>query len=286
MADCIRLTWRAAFAVLILGAGLFGVSAGCAASGAMVRVGGSGTDLAAINLVGEAFMKSHPGIRVDVLPSLGSGGGVKAVAAGKLDIGLTSRPLNARERKMAVHAQRYARTALVFAVAQGSPLSSVTISQLAAIYSGERTHLHDGSVVRPILRPQSDSDTLLLRKTYPVFARALDEAYHRNGLPMAVTDQVSAENLSSVPGAIGTSTLALIMAEKRPIKPLILDGVMPSSQTLSDGTYPLVKDLYFVLGEKVSPSARAFLRYLGSPGAAAILLDTGHDVVKFDTKGF
>lgn len=280
----IRSAWPRVIVVLTLWTVLFGVSAGYAKAGATVRIGGSGTDLAAIRLVAGEFMRSHPHIRVDVLPSLGSGGGVRAVAAGKLDIGLTSRPLNARERKMAVRAHRYARTPLVFAVGRGSPLSSVTISQLAAFYSGEQTHLPDGSAVRPILRPQSDSDTLLLRQTYPVFANALDAAYRRSGLPMAVSDQDSAEYLSSVPGAVGTSTLALIRAEKRPIEPLVLDGVTPTQQTLSNGTYPLVKDLFFVLGVRTSPSARAFLRYLGSPEAAAILRDTGHEAVKFDTE--
>ena len=62
-------------------------SAGLAES---LKIGGTGGDLGTIKQICKAFQKSHAGVTVDVLPSLGSGGGIKAVLAGAIDIGLNA----------------------------------------------------------------------------------------------------------------------------------------------------------------------------------------------------
>src|SRR3989338_2515671 len=63
-----------------------------------IRIGGSGGALGAMKIIAAAFKKTHPRADVVVLPSLGSGGGIKAAIAGSLDVGLSSRPLKDTER--------------------------------------------------------------------------------------------------------------------------------------------------------------------------------------------
>jgi phosphate transport system substrate-binding protein len=248
------------------------------------RIGGSGTDLGTMKLVAKEFMQSYSGVRVVVLSSLGSSGAVKAVVAGKLDLGLASRALKKREQNLGVRAIHYARTPLIFAVAKDNPISSVTVKQLVAFYSGDLRHWDNGADVRIVLRPQSDSDTLLLRSKIPELSAPIDTAYKRRGVPVAATDQDIADLLSSVPGALGTSTLALVSSEQRPIKSLSLNGVFPTPATIADGSYPLAKALYFIAGDNISPTARLFLKYMASAKAVQILKETGHQLVDFDIR--
>ena len=83
-----------------------------------------------------------------------------------------------------------------------------------------------------------------------------------------------------MPAAIGTSTLALMLSEKRKLKALALDGIVPSPATLASGAYPLAKELYFILPATPRPLIQRFIAFMQSRQGAAILEQTGHVVVK------
>jgi ABC-type phosphate transport system substrate-binding protein len=59
------------------------VAACCLAAGAVpaqdFRIGGTGGALATMQQLADAYVQQHPGVRITVLPSLGSGGGIKAL---------------------------------------------------------------------------------------------------------------------------------------------------------------------------------------------------------------
>ncbi len=242
----------------------------------VLRLGGSGTDLASMRLLADAFARHHPNLTIRMPPSLGSGGGIKALLAGKLDLAITSRALKQKEQHPGLTAHLYARTPLVFVVAKTSPVDAVTTEMLQGFYSGQHPYWPDNSVARPILRPPSDSDTLMIKKHRRELINALDAAYKRRGIPVAITDQDSADRIQQIPGAFGTSTLALILAEKRNLKALKLDNVTPSALNVHNGRYSLIKDLYIVIASHSSPAAHQFLSFLDSREAIDILLNTGH----------
>ena len=269
--------------LLWLSVTILGTEASMAATESVLRIGGSGTDLATFQLLADKFVEKHPGVHVEIPPSFGSSGGIKALISGRLDIALTSRALNSKEMTMSVQAKMYAKTALVFAVQSDNPVMAVDLGTLLDIYTGNAKHWDNGEAVRPILRPQSDSDTLLLREVYPVLGQALDAAYQRRGVVVAVTDQDSADKIAAVPGALGTSTLSLLLAERRPLKVLAFDGVVPDANSITQGSYRLVKELYFVVENDPSPVAREFLKFVSSPAGVAILQRTGHVAVPFNS---
>mgnify|MGYP002138780563 CR=1 FL=1 len=82
--------------------------------------------------------------------------------------------------------------------------------------------------------------------------------------------------LEKVAGAMGPSTLALMISEKRALKALALDGVAPSAQTIANGSYPLVKHVLMVTGPKSPPEAQAFVTFVQSAPGREILRQTGH----------
>lgn len=243
-----------------------------------VRINGTGAALGGLKAVAEAYAKIHPGSRISILrPALGGGGSVKALQGGALDLAVSARPLKEEERAQGLVLQEYAKAPLVIAVAKdNNRIAGLTLAELADIYAGRTRTWRDGSPMRLILRQPSDADTLLLRAISPEMDAAVAAALVRKGMVTAMTDQESAELLEKTPGAIGTSSLALIISEKRALRALPLNGTEPSLQAYADGRYPYAKTLYLVMSARPSEETRRFADFLRSPAGRAILRRNGY----------
>ncbi len=66
---------------------------------ATLKIGGTGAALGTMRILADQFVRKRPDISVVIPDSLGSGGGIKAVLAGALDIALSSRQLKPKEQK-------------------------------------------------------------------------------------------------------------------------------------------------------------------------------------------
>ncbi len=240
-----------------------------------ITIGGTGCALGGVRAVATAFEKAHPEIRIKIVPSLGSGGGIRAVLAGSLDLALSARPLTAAERGQGAEAIEYARTPFAFVNAAKAEDVSLSLQQVASIYSGERQRWPDGTPIRLVLRPETDTDTLLLKAMSPAMEKAVQQALKREGMLEAVTDQENADLLAKIRGAFGACTFAQILSEKRPLRPLLLDGVRPNIETLAGGAYPFYKTFYAVT-RRSSPATRRFIEHLKSPEGRTVLKRTGH----------
>ena len=243
-----------------------------------VRVGGSGGPLACIHLLADEFKKAHPEAELTVVGNLGSSGGIKAVLGGVLDVGLSSRPLKASELAHGVVGIEYARTPFVFAVGtQNKPAAgAITSRELIGIYRGDIKKWPDGRALRLVLRPEADSDTLVIRAMSMEMSEALASAHTRRGMILAATDQDSVASIEKVPGAIGTTTLAQILCERRQLVALALDGITPTVNMLVAGKYPAVKPFFLVIGAQPSPVTRRFTEFVQSEKAKEVLNQYGH----------
>lgn len=241
-----------------------------------IRIGGTGTALGSFRELSNAFKKKHPGVNFIILPSLGSGGGIKAVNEGALDIGLSSRPLQDMEILQGAVSVEYARTPFVFAAAMKTEGINYTLEDMVRIFSGETRKWPDGTPIRVVFRPELDMDTIILRGMSPEMDKALTKSLSQEGKMVAITDQEGADIIEKVRGAIGTSTLAQIISEKRPLHTLTLNGVMPDMKNLADGSYKYYKTLYIVTGGKSVPAAKYFIKFINSREGKAVLTKTGH----------
>jgi len=241
-----------------------------------LRITGTGGAIGGMRLLADAFRKTEPGVKVVFPRNIGSSGGIRAAMAGKLDIGLSARPLSPGERDSGGRQTAYARTAFVFAVNPDVQRSDIALAEVIAIYAGRKTVWDDGTDLRLVLRPASDTDTTVLRGISPVMADAVDSSQKREGLIVATTDQDSADAIERTGGSFGTTTLALLVSERRKIRVLSLSGVMPTKKTVRDGTYPYTKTFYMVTRQDPSPTAERFMRFVRSPEGMAILSRVGH----------
>lgn len=249
-----------------------------AAAAEELKIGGAGTMLGAVREIGDAYTKANPEVKVTVLPSLGAVGGVNALLSGAVDIALASRALTEAERIKEVVPIEIARIPFVFAVAAANKASSVTSRQLLEIYQGKLAAWPDGSRIRLVLRPPSVSDTIFLKELSPEWKKAMDDLEARPGMLVVATAQEAADRVEKTPGAITTSTINLIVTEKRAMKALRINGVEPNAKTVADGSYPYYKPMFLVTLPKSAPSVRKFVAFVRSKTGRDILIRTGHVV--------
>lgn len=267
---------RRAIATALCCAGLLFFALPSPANAEPLTIGGTGTDLGTMKQLTAAFAQQRGGVEPMVLPSLGSGGGIKALIAGKINIAISSRPPKDTEQAKGVTGAPYARTPLTIATPKDNPASAISSAQLVAIYAGKRLKWDDGSAVRLVLRPASDTDSRVLQNGIEGMEPAIALAFKRRGVPTGYTDQDAADVIQRAHWGIGTASLSVILGENRPLKALALDGVQPTPKSIADGSYPLAKTLYFVVGPGTTAVAREFIAFVRSTEGARILARTGH----------
>lgn len=244
---------------------------GIAADTQLLNVGGTGAALGTMRVLGEAFARARPGVRINVMTYIGSSGAIKGVAQGTIQVGVSGRAAKESELGLPVRLVPYAVTPFVLAAHPGVPVAGLSRKQVADIYAGRQTTWPDGSPIRLILRPRRETDNDSLRSVSPEMSDALEAAFARPGMRSAATDQDAATAIARTPGALGPTTLALAVSEQRPIKALAIDDVAPSVAALESDRYRLTKRLYLVLPEKPSAAVDAFVDFVFSPAGHAIL---------------
>jgi phosphate transport system substrate-binding protein len=242
----------------------------------LLRIGGTGGDLATMHLLAKAFAETTPDVEPQVLPSVGSTGGIQALLSDALDVSISARALRAHERESALQAYPYAKTLLVFATPQQNPVLGVTTEELEQAYAGSTTLWPDGRPVRIVLRPEGDTDTMIVLAKLPSLKIPMSQARSRREVPVAVTDQEAADMIERLHWGLGTSSLSLLRAENRALKPLALNGVSPTLENLERGLYPLDKTYFFVVKAQSGKLARAFINFVATPMGRDILTRTGH----------
>lgn len=255
---------------------LFGaVAASSAVHAETVRMSGTGASLGTMRVLGDAYKKVDPTFALEIVPNLGTSGALKALDQNALQFAVTGRPISAAEAARGLVAAEYGRTPFVLASARKEN-GGLTLSRIAEIYAGNVSKWPDGAPLRIVLRPANDGDTPLLAAFSPAVKEGLASAMAREGMVVGVTDQDSATEIARLQGGLGTTSLALIISEKRPLYPLPIEGVTPSVQTLSNGTYPYYKAFYLVTRGKPGEAVERFSAFIHSAEGRRILIENGH----------
>jgi len=241
-----------------------------------LRVGGTGAAMRTVELLGEAFRKERPDVAIAVVPGLGSRGAKKALAAGALELGVSAEPVLPADQPLGLVGTELGRTPFVLAVASQTAARSLSSRELVDILAGKVTQWPDGTRLRLVLRPRGDSDNTILQGMSPQMRQAVEDVLARPGMKFASTDGEAADTIESTPGALGTSTLALVLSEKRSLRALVLDGATPSTRALADGTYPHFKSFSIVTRGRPSGTLQQFLAFVESARGQELLGQLGY----------
>lgn len=247
----------------------------CAHAADVVKIGGTGTLLGAMHVLGAAYEKTNRDANVIIVANLGSSGGIRAMLEGAIDIAVNARPLKAAETERGGQAHLLGRTPFVFAVGEDISETAITESELVEIFRGSRTRWTDGTPIRLSLRPADDSDNDAIDALSAAMKQARRAAHQRPGMFFAGSDQENADYLERIPGALGGIGLSVILSERRHLRPLRLDGAEPTPAALAAGKYRLSKPLYAVVKQGASPAARRFLAFVASARGTEVLRSAG-----------
>ncbi len=244
---------------------LAGFLAPLVAAAETITLGGVGSLTPIVKLLATEYAKKNPGIEVVVIdPPMGSSGGLRALAAGKIDVALSARSPKPDE---AGQAKPWLQTPLVLATS--GKQQALTRAQVAEIYGGRKTAWDDRKPIRLVLRGEQETETKLLRSLSPEVDAAMGDALKRPGLPIAENDLDAIDAIAKISGALGTTNLGLLKASGSRLTVMSLDGIQPSIKTAEEGSYHLMRQFYLVTTSP-SPSAAAFASWLQSPAALAL----------------
>ena len=235
-----------------------------------VATDGSTSMQKVINTLGEAFMNENKGITFTYNPT-GSGSGIKAVQEGRCDIGLSSRALKAEEKEAGLKETVLAYDGIAIIVNPENPVSDLTLEQIADIYTGRITNWkdlggNDAEIV--LIGREAGSGT---RDGFETITGTSDACQYRQELT-STGDVIT--TVAQNPDAIGYASLASI---KDTVKALSIGGIVPTEDSVKDGSYAIQRPFVLVTveGRALSECEQKFFEYITSSEAASLISAAG-----------
>lgn len=249
---------------------LFSGCGKAAKSTGSVSTDGSTSMEKVIGALGESFMSANSGVTFTYNPT-GSGSGIKAVQEGRCDIGLSSRSLKDEEKAAGLKETVLAYDGIAVIVSPENPVSDLDIATIAKIYTGEITNWKDvggadSEIV--VIGREAGSGT---RDGFESVTGTKDACKYRQELT-STGDVIT--SVAQNPNAIGYASLASV---KDSVKALSVGGVVPTEDTVRDGSYAIQRPFVLITreGEALSETAQKFFDYVTSGEAADIITAAG-----------
>lgn len=245
------------------------------------RVKGSDTLLPLTQELAEQYLEKHPESEI-IVTGGGSGVGIAALPENTTDIAMASRRIKFGEKMKFAEIGLDAREvivaydALAVVVNPSNPVDSLTREQLEAIFRGKITNWKEvGGEDRKIVVYSRETSS----GTYEFFKESVldNKNYMSSILSMPATGAII-QSVKQTKGAIGYIGLAYL---NRFVKPLSVsyDGgrhyAEPSVRTAADGSYPIVRPLYYYYDAEKESIVSPFVSYVLSDEGQASVLEQG-----------
>ena len=245
------------------------------------RVKGSDTLLPLTQELAEQYLEKHPGSEI-IVTGGGSGVGIAALPENTTDIAMASRRIKFGEKMKFAEIGLDAREvivaydALAVVVNPSNPVDSLTREQLEAIFRGKITNWKEvGGEDRKIVVYSRETSS----GTYEFFKESvLDNKNYMSGILSMPATGAIIQSVKQTKGAIGYIGLAYL---NRFVKPLSVsyDGgrhyAEPSVRTAADGSYPVVRPLYYYYDAEKESIVSPFVSYVLSDEGQASVLEQG-----------
>ena len=245
------------------------------------RIKGSDTLLPLTQELAEEYLAEHPEAEI-IVTGGGSGVGIAALMENTTDIAMASRSIKFGEKmKFAEEGLKAAEVtvaydALAVVVHPSNPVSRLTREQLEAIFRGKITNWKEvGGEERKIVVYSRETSS----GTYEFFKESVleNKNYMSSILSMPATGAII-QSVRQTKGAIGYIGLAYL---NRYVKALAVsyDGGVhyaePSVENAINGSYPIVRPLYYYYDSGKEAEVSPFISYVISPEGQESVLSQG-----------
>jgi phosphate transport system substrate-binding protein len=283
----LRLSIISAIAVIGLGLGLTAPAAAAPEEDGILRIGGSTTLLPIISKAASDFMEIH-GTWDKVDPSLpkkdvvifvsggGSGFGMKSVINGTVHIGLASRKIKEKEKKLLGEHAAFlvGKDAVVIAANKNNPLAkakdSFTKDEVAEIFSAEKRSFKDIDSTMP-----DKEIVLFVRDSGAGSAEMMQKLILRkrqvsSGALQLPSQGTLLRKLETNTQALGYISSGLAFSSNK-LHAFALEGVVPTNDNVINGKYMFVRPLLMVVKGKPGPMVRHFIDYVLTKGQETVI---------------
>ena len=211
----------------------------------------------------------------------GSGAGIKALLDGTADFGLVAREVKSSEKEKIKNYQEYkvGIDALTIAVNPNNPIAKIkdnlTSDQIKKIFSGE-------------YKTWNEVDPSLPATEIVVVTRDLGGGAHEvfqqkiMGSVEVTKDAIQAPSMGALvtkvkenPYAIGYASYGMLGQNKGQIVAFKVNGVAPTDETITDGSYMIQRPLLIVGKGNMGGVADAFTKYLKSEEGRKVIHKMG-----------
>jgi phosphate transport system substrate-binding protein len=228
-----------------------------------------------------AFHEQSPSVTLEVIgldPQLGLGSqfGLEALRTGEVDLALTSwlLPDGANDESgqwrldPGWQATAIARDAIAIVVHPSNPLEELGLLQVQALFGGSVDEWRAVRVPGPqrLVQPVSREAGSGTRAAFEVLAMGGQSVAPRAAV--APSSQAVVEFVSEHPEAIGYVSMGYLSPQ---VKVLQIEGELPTPESAGHGSYPLARELWLVMPEKVPEAVQAFLDFALSPAGQGIV---------------
>jgi phosphate transport system substrate-binding protein len=248
------------------------VGAGPAAAQDKIVVGGAGAMGDAVEVLAKGYKEKNPGDAVDVIREpMSTTGGIEGTKAGRLTVGIVSRPLNQQEKSEGLVYRPASRIPVVVGVHKSLPVSNVSDEQVCDIFSGKIKSWKDvgGSDGKIVVLARKKDDT-----AQDIFREKMGCFKNLTLAPEAVMLVRGTEVLDSLhnrPGTIGVTVAGSVVLERPNIKPLAVNGVAPALDAVKSGKYKYYLEAGFVTKGEPKGTAKRFMDFVTGPEGEKIL---------------
>ena len=249
----------------------------CSQENNMISISGSSTVSPIITKAVELYKKSNPNIRIYIKGG-GSSVGINEAKTGRVDFGMSSKAVSEKD-KSKLNIYVLARDAVAVAVSSPvyeSGVRSLTKKQIRDIYSGKINNWSAlGGINKEILCIDKEPN----RGTRSVFMKYItgDKKAKALGADLVTGSNNEEENhLVNNDNAIGMLSFAWLSKKVRAIG-IVVDGkvIFPNPKTISNGSYPISRELLILMPKNVSSQAQDFLQFLFSEEVKNIVRKSG-----------
>jgi phosphate transport system substrate-binding protein len=226
---------------------------------------GSSTIAPLAQELAQRYEEMHPGVKIDVQAG-GSSRGINDTRQGLVQIGMVSRGPKPEESDLKWHT--IARDGIAIIVHQDNPVNTLSSEQIIAIYTGKQRMWNAfGGNEQPVTVVNKAEG----RSTLELFLQHFKLKASEMKTDIIICDnQQGIKTVSGNPNAIAYVSIGSAeyeVAHGAPIKLLPLNGIIPTTKAVQDGSFPLARPLNFVTKETPTGLAREFIDFAQSSQA-------------------
>lgn len=249
-------------------------ASGCAGAGTEVKIVGSTSVQPLSRELAKGFMENNRSVDV-IVDSSDSEKAIEAVESGTADIGAVSRKLENGENANVGKVYTIAIDGVAVIVNKDVKVDDLSLQQLKDIYTGKITNWkqvggEDAAITLVSREPGSGTREAFVEKT-GVMDNSEDMT--SDGAIVCTSTYKAVKTVSEKKYSIGYAAFESAGSSVKTIK---VGGVLPTEDTVRNGTYPIQRPFQYVTGKEVSEQAQAYLDYVMSRDAQSRIKERGY----------